>query len=711
MGFRCCPPVRKADEPARRTTRALTAREQQIVRAFLDAAGALQGSVDSAVIRQLISAGVETSLGSLDTGGFVSALQPMVDSIQAEVQAGGTVGVRELPPSVRGSYRFDARDPRAVAWAQSRAGALIQQVTDEQRDILRGVLARSVENGWTVQQTQQDLRQVIGLHDRWATAVTNARQKELDRLIKSGMSPDRAEQTANGFADRYRQRLLNARARNIARTEIITASNQGRWLSWAQGVEGGYIAPTATKQWTTGPLVTRSPSRIQVCPICAGLRGEEVPWDKPFSNGVMMPPAHPSCRCTSVLVPLSIEQVRDRLRSGQPADSGFDAEAFRAEIAPEQERIRDLLKVGVVGGDVAGENVDLATSTGRGFTVTARGREANERIASVGRRARLEAERRDPALARLRADVDVRQRALDDARAARDLAKMEMDRIESRLLDEASERVYGKKYYQLRTITEQSKIRRTFDRTNVEWAEARARHGTHVAKVNETQNSLLRAVGEHTRARREPLLQVLKEVRPTGIADDLRFATRARSGTSLKVQQALQEATDVIPRDWTEAIGQSRTLIHKSTDRGFVKDIASVRGGRMAEISLSKSGRWAVPSSDNPFYTAATHELMHLVEIAKPEIRAAQHAFYWQRCAGESTVSLTGRELARRDEWHVLYAGRDYSAERGGAAAKGDNFEVLSVGFETLFGGYVSPTGAVMDDDYIDWVLGLLLTV
>lgn len=320
MGFRCCPPVRKSTgDPSRRVTRELTARERQILNAFLEAAAQLQGSVDVAQVRQLLNGGVESALGSLDTGGFVTSLESMVTAIQAEVAAGGTLGTQELPTSVRGSYRFDARDPRAIAFAQQRAGALIQQVTAEQRDILRGVLARSVENGWTVQQTAQDLRQVVGLHDRWATAVANGRLTELDRLLASGLDPEVAARRADQFADRYRDRLLRARAKNIARTEIMTASNQGRWLSWAQGVEGGYITPTATKKWTTGPLVTRSPSRIQVCPICSALRGEEVAWDQPFSNGVMMPPAHPSCRCTSVLVPLSIDEVRQRLRD---ADAG-----------------------------------------------------------------------------------------------------------------------------------------------------------------------------------------------------------------------------------------------------------------------------------------------------------------------------------------------------------------------------------------------------
>lgn len=323
MAIRCCPPVAKATDPARRSTRALTARERAIYQAFLDAAANLQAGVDSATTRRLIAQGIEAAMGSIDTGGFVSALGPMVDAIQAEVAAGGTAAMSELTrlTGVSGLLRFDVLDPRALAWAETQAGRLIRQVTDEQRDILRRILARSVENGWTVAQTTQDLRQVVGLHDRWATAVLNAKDRELERLLNTGMSESLARDKADVFADRYRQRLVQARAKNIARTEILTASNQGRYLSWAQGVEQGHISPVATKEWSTGPLVTRSPGRIQVCELCQGVRGEQRRWDEEFSLGVMMPPGHPACRCTAVLVPASIEEVRRRLREadGKPA--------------------------------------------------------------------------------------------------------------------------------------------------------------------------------------------------------------------------------------------------------------------------------------------------------------------------------------------------------------------------------------------------------
>lgn len=268
------------------------------------------------MIRRMVQWGVE----GLPMGDFAEAFGPVVNALTSEVLGGGALGMADLPDGVKGSYRFDVKDPRAIAWAQTRGGALIRDLSDEARQQARSVIAQAVENGWTTGETATELRRTIGLHDRWANAVSNAWPREYERLLGLGLSEAEAERRATAFTDRYRQRLIRARAENIARTEIITASNQGRWLSWAQGVEGNYISRTATKKWITGPLVVDK-GRKQVCAICQGLRDEEVPWDKPFSNGQMMPPAHPSCRCTAVLVPTSIEEVEQRLRDGAAGPS------------------------------------------------------------------------------------------------------------------------------------------------------------------------------------------------------------------------------------------------------------------------------------------------------------------------------------------------------------------------------------------------------
>ena len=360
MAFRCCSPRAKqiakaGPDPAGRVTRTLTAQEQRIVNAFTAATEWLANRMNPDMIRRIVASGID----GLPMGDFAETFGPVVNALTAEVVAGGTLGVAQLPDGVKGSYRFDALDPRAIAWAQSQSGALIRDLSDETRAHAQRVIATAVESGWTTKQTADELQRVVGLHDRWARAVSNAWPREYDRLLGLGISEAEATRRATEFTNRYRDRLIRARAVNIARTEIITASNQGRWLSWAQGVEGGYISKAANKKWITGPLVVGK-GRKQVCPICQGLRDETVPWDKPFSNGQTMPPAHPSCRCTAILVPLSIEEVEQRLRDADQAASAAAKPGYSPAIHQfdvDSLSKMDLERIGQAFGGETGEAV------------------------------------------------------------------------------------------------------------------------------------------------------------------------------------------------------------------------------------------------------------------------------------------------------------------------------------------------------------------
>lgn len=318
MPFSTPRPVGKASRRRSVRTRTLSARERQIVRSFIRAAEALAEGVDSEVIRRLIARGLDSAADALSMGDFISQLEDMVSAVQREVAVSGVASVADLPTGIRAMFSFDTLDPRAIAFARAQAGRLIAQITDDTRRMTQRVLVRSIERGLTTRQTAAELRQIIGLHDKWATAVLNAKDRELARLLDTGMSPSIAEARADRFAERYRQRLLRARAQNIARTEIHTAAKQGQYLGWAQGVEQGYISPNAVKRWITGPMLGTLTGKM-VCDACAAMAGEERKWDQEFSNGVRMPPAHPSCRCDAILVPASIDDVRDRLRRTQEA--------------------------------------------------------------------------------------------------------------------------------------------------------------------------------------------------------------------------------------------------------------------------------------------------------------------------------------------------------------------------------------------------------
>jgi SPP1 gp7 family putative phage head morphogenesis protein len=93
------------------------------------------------------------------------------------------------------------------------------------------------------------------------------------------------EAAAQGLFRRYRHW-----AERVVRTEVIhsynTMAHEG--LKEAQTVE-----PGLKRRWD-------SSMDVRLCIQCATLHGQVVDIDKPFSGGVMYPPAHPNCRCAVV---------------------------------------------------------------------------------------------------------------------------------------------------------------------------------------------------------------------------------------------------------------------------------------------------------------------------------------------------------------------------------------------------------------------------
>lgn len=241
--------------------------------------------------RNIVAADFILSWGELtDMVGRISVL------FAEQIRAGGQFGLPEV--GARLGYSFDASHPLAVQSANARAARLVVDITNEQRALIRDVIGRSVRDGLTVDDVQFIVSQSIGLTPRFATAVDRRYRETFINLRESGVPTRQARAQARQRASEYHDYLLQVRARTIARTEILSAHNEGRWLGWEDSVADGIAPVNAVKRWVVRvPQLADSP-----CPICLPLDGEEVPWDEPFSVGVMMPPLHPNCVCTSLLV-------------------------------------------------------------------------------------------------------------------------------------------------------------------------------------------------------------------------------------------------------------------------------------------------------------------------------------------------------------------------------------------------------------------------
>lgn len=185
--------------------------------------------------------------------------------------------------------RFDIVEPNALRYAREASSNLIVQVTNTQRAAVRDIASRAIYEGIPPVEAAKAIRNVVGLHSRYATAVFNFERG----LIESGVPEDVVARRAAAYAGRLR----TVRSQTIARTELQTAANRGRAEMWDHAMGNGLVdRATAQKQWlATGDDRT--------CEICAGVDTELVGVGELFSIGLEMPPAHPDCRCVSLLVP------------------------------------------------------------------------------------------------------------------------------------------------------------------------------------------------------------------------------------------------------------------------------------------------------------------------------------------------------------------------------------------------------------------------
>lgn len=220
------------------------------------------------------------------------------EALRAKVGEAGEAELARLEraPALRKALaeRFDLRNPFSEDFVRRRSGELVRGITEQARERIREAIERGFVHGVPVRTTARALRETLGLDARLSRAVGN----QVQALADSGADDDVIERMARAYSDR----LLSYRATLIARTETMTASNQGTLDSWRQAEKEGLLPGGMMKRWIHAAGSSRT------CPICTELgNSEPVPMNGTFSSGVLgesfeRPPAHPACRCTIGLV-------------------------------------------------------------------------------------------------------------------------------------------------------------------------------------------------------------------------------------------------------------------------------------------------------------------------------------------------------------------------------------------------------------------------
>jgi hypothetical protein len=320
-----------------------------VERAFLAMIEAVKRSVPLRELEALLRQGnlsaidqaldVDTRMREAAEGKGVPPGESLFEVLQTVYQAGARAeqGVLATKPVVKAELGVEMSlnllNPESVAFLQAYTFSLIREVSDSTRLrevsdstrlAIRDVVLRAFNEGGHPFEQARTIRNLIGLTNRQGQAVTNFRnmlqsgdpakmQEALERALRDRRFDPTVfraiqQQAAipkarvDRMVQRYYDRYLNYRARNIARTETLRASNAGQQEVWRQAEEQGFLPPDRTRRkWIVTP-------DDRLCPLCQpvpGMNKEGVGLREGFNTPigpVQYPPLHPSCRCTTGLM-------------------------------------------------------------------------------------------------------------------------------------------------------------------------------------------------------------------------------------------------------------------------------------------------------------------------------------------------------------------------------------------------------------------------
>jgi hypothetical protein len=306
-------------------------------KAFLLAIGLLKDQINMSDLETALAEGrIEAALRivNVDALGDIligKGIDPDIKSFREELRtafgAGATVGISQLPKKAAVGISFDIFNPRAVAWAETRTALLIRQVTKATQDGVRVIITNAVETGVAPRTAARSIRELVGLTNSQAKAVTNfknqldsqqnlgfkapwlrrlsAAEKAVVRrhMKKGGLSSTQI----NKLVNRYHQSLVNKRSLDIARTESINAVQAGQLESWRQAQDQGLLPDTVKREW----LVTPDDRLREDHAAIPGMNPDGVGLDEQFQTpfGPVIGP-HDShidlinCRCVAILTNL-----------------------------------------------------------------------------------------------------------------------------------------------------------------------------------------------------------------------------------------------------------------------------------------------------------------------------------------------------------------------------------------------------------------------
>lgn len=290
--------------------------------------------------------------------------QAVRDALQNAVWQGGGLAVAQAPALNEARFAFNRLNPALITWLEGYSLNLIRDIETGTRAAVRQALVDGMTKGVNPIQQARQIKQAVGLTENQAKSVANYR-KELETFHlkrsakrwglgnersqlsgvqvmpvdpKTGKPKDGIEarrlrdqrydgklqramdqrkplkpEEIDKMVDRYQERMIQNRARTIARSESLRATNVGVHEAWRQAIEDRKVSGSLVrKRWVLA-------KDERTCKICTGIfkaqpkRG--IPLEALFANPngepLKGPIAHPNCRCTTFVQMFEPEQIQD----------------------------------------------------------------------------------------------------------------------------------------------------------------------------------------------------------------------------------------------------------------------------------------------------------------------------------------------------------------------------------------------------------------
>lgn len=281
--------ARKPSQSLRRKFEDMTAEfEPRMRNAFRQSiTNVVDGAEYQEVVRSLISGDINKAMRALNIN--PSSFRPIDNSISSAFEKAGSDAVSQLP-KIKGlnggriPIRFNMRSQSVEARLRESVTGKISGFTNEMEKTARNIMSDGLANGRGARAIARDLLGVmdkvtgqrknaaIGLahnQQEWLSRARGELQSgdanSLKKYMKRTLRDKRYDRTilkviegSEKLSDaqidrmiaRYSDRLLRSRAETIARTEVITALNNGKMAAYEQAAEDNDISSDdAVKVW------------------------------------------------------------------------------------------------------------------------------------------------------------------------------------------------------------------------------------------------------------------------------------------------------------------------------------------------------------------------------------------------------------------------------------------------------------------------------